>query len=311
MKTMGKEEYDFQIIANLMAGRGEAGKELERIKNFLENNGQSYRVTAIDTPTPISKIPEDGRIKIKKGVICIGGDGTVSETVGYILNNKIEAPIALIPTGTANIIAATLKLELKRDNFGFLLRNEIKEIDIGVAEYQDEKDYFLLGLGLGFEENFLRLTKEKFKSKLGAFSYIFAALSELLSLKKIPLMIENSQIQIKTNVCLLTVLNLQPVILAHFPLFKNKEIKGSDGVLDLYWVEYNGSIFGKSYFQVFLGTLFFHIFGRVNFGFVKKISGKEFSLESPALVGTQIDGELRSKLPVRISLHSQKCRFLC
>jgi len=310
MKVMAQEEYDFQIIANLMAGKGEAGKELERIKNFLENNGQSYRVTAIDTPTPISKIPEDGRIKIKKGVICIGGDGTVSETVGYVLNNKIKVPIALIPTGTANIIAATLGLELKKDSFDFLLKNKLIEVDIGVAEYQNEKDYFLLGLGLGFEENFLRLTKEKFKSKIGIFSYIFAAASELLSLKKIPLVIENPEIQIKTEVCLLTVLNLQPVILAHFPLFKNKEIKGDDGVLNIYFVEYNGSIFGKSFFQAFLGTLFFHILGKKNFGLVKEISGKEFSLESPALVPTQIDGELRGNLPVRINLNPQKCIFL-
>lgn len=304
MKVMAQEEYDFQIIANLMAGRGEAGKELERIKNFLENNGQSYRVTAIDTPTPISKIPEDGRIKIKKGVICIGGDGTVSETVGYVLNNKIKVPIALIPTGTANIIAATLGLELKKDSFDFLLKNKLIEVDIGVAEYQNEKDFFLLGLGLGFEENFLRLTKEKFKSKIGIFSYIFAAASELLSLKKIPLVIENPEIQIKTEVCLLTVLNLQPVILAHFPLFKNREIKGIDGVLNIYYVEYKG------YFQAFLGTLFFHIFGKKNLGLVKEISGKEFSLESPALVPTQIDGELRGNLPVRINLNPQKCIFL-
>jgi len=304
MKVMAQEEYDFQIIANLMAGKGEAGKELERIKNFLENNGQSYRVTAIDTPTPISKIPEDGRIKIKKGVICIGGDGTVSETVGYVLNNKIKVPIALIPTGTANIIAATLGLELKKDSFDFLLKNKLIEVDIGVAEYQNEKDFFLLGLGLGFEENFLRLTKEKFKSKIGIFSYIFAAASELLSLKKIPLVIENPEIQIKTEVCLLTVLNLQPVILAHFPLFKNREIKGIDGVLNIYYVEYKG------YFQAFLGTLFFHILGKKNLGLVKEISGKEFSLESPALVPTQIDGELRGNLPVRINLNPQKCIFL-
>ncbi len=293
---MIQEEYDFQIIANLMAGRGEARKELERLKIFLESNGQTYRVTAIETPTLISKIPEDGRTKIKKGVICIGGDGTVSETVGYILNNKIEVPLAILPTGTANIIVATLGLELKKNNFDFLLRSGTKEIDIGVAEYQNEKNYFILGLGLGFEENFLRLTKEKFKSKIGIFSYIFAATSELLSLKKIPLTIANQEIQIKTNVCLLTVLNLQPVILARFPLFKYKEIKGNDEILNIYYVEH------KSYFQAFLGTLFFHILGRINFGLVKEISGKEFSLESPALVGTQIDGELRGNLPVKISI---------
>lgn len=304
MKTMAKEEYDFQIIANLLSGKGEAKNELEKLENFLKNNGQSYRVTSIDAPTAISKIPEDGKTKIIKGVICIGGDGTVSETVGYVLNNKIEIPIAVIPTGTANIIAATLKLGLKNDGFDFLLRSNTKEIDVGVAEYPDEKDYFLLGMGLGFEENFLRLTKEKFKKRLGVFSYVFAALSELLSLKKIPLLIQNSEIQIKTQVCLLTVLNLQPVILARFPLFKNEEIKGDDGVLDIYFVEYN------NFLQAFLGTLLFHIFGRMNFGLVKKVSGKEFSLESPVPVPTQIDGELRGKLPVKISLAEKRVIFL-
>jgi len=301
---MAREQFDFQIIANLLSGKGEAKKELKKLEDFLKSNGQSYRVTLIDAPTPISKIPEDGRVGIKKGVVCIGGDGTVSETIGYVLNNKIEVPIVIIPTGTANIIAATLKLGLKNDNFDFLLKENVKEIDVGVAEYLDEKDYFFLGLGLGFEENFLRLTKEKFKKKLGVFSYIFAALSELLALKKIPLVIQNSAVQIKTQVCLLTVLNLQPVILAHFPLFKNEEIKGDDGILDIYFVEY------QNFFQAFLATLLFHIFGRMNFGLVKKVSGKEFSLESPALVPTQIDGELRGKLPVKISLLEKRAKFL-
>jgi len=43
---------------------------------------------------------------------------------------------------------------------------------------------------------------------------------------------------------------------------------------------------------------------------VKEISGKEFFLESPVSVKTQIDGELRGNLPVRISLNPQKCVFL-
>ncbi|MGB9637430.1 MAG: diacylglycerol/lipid kinase family protein, partial [Microgenomates group bacterium] len=192
---MTAEEYDFQIIANLLAGKGEAKDKLEKLKNYLESQQQKYRVMVIETPTPISKIPEDGRIKIKKGVVCIGGDGTLSETVGYVLNNKIDVPIALIPTGTANIAAATLGLELEKNDFKFLLEGKVKEIDIGVAEYQNEKDYFVLGLGLGFEENFLRLTKERLKAKMGIFSYIFAAISELLSLKRIPLMIGNPRLQ--------------------------------------------------------------------------------------------------------------------
>jgi len=297
-------EFDFQIIANLLAGKGEGKKKLELLKNFLKENRCTYEVTVIDTPTPISKIPKDDKFKIQKGVICIGGDGTVSETVGYVVNNGIKVPIAVIATGTANIIAGTLDLCPKEDSFDFLLADKTRKIDIGVAEFLNEKNYFLLGVGFGFEENFLRLTKEKLKSKVGILSYIFAALAELFSLKKIPITIENSSVQIKTSICLLTLLNLQPVVLKHFPLFKHQEIKGDDGIFNLYYVE------NKSYLKAFFGSLVFHIFGGMNFGLVKSVSGSEFSLDSPVYVGTQIDGELRSKLPVKISLLPRQIEFL-
>jgi diacylglycerol kinase family enzyme len=302
-------EYDFQIIANLMAGKGESKPLLEKLTRFLEENKQTFRVLTIDKPTPISKLPSDGKVKIKKGVICLGGDGTVSETVGYVLNHKLNVPIALIPTGTANIIATTLGLE-NRNSFDFLRQNRFKTVDVGVAEYENEKNYFLLGLGLGFEEKFLKLTKEKFKSqigifssKLGVFSYIFAALSELLSLKKIPLTIEADSQLIKTEVCLLTILNLQPLILRFFPLFPHREINCTDGVFNLYYVEYH------HYFQALLGTLVFHLLGGRHLGLVKSLCAKKFSLKSAGICGTQLDGELRACLPVKVFFRQEPVRF--
>lgn len=294
-------EFDFQIIANLLSGKGTAKVVLENLEKFLASYGFSFRTLAITTPTPISQIPSDGTIKIKKGVICLGGDGTVSETLGYVLNNNLDAPIALIPTGTANIIASTLGFMQNNRNFDFLLKNKERKIDIGVAAYQSEKRYFLLGMGLGFEEKFLKLAKEKLKSKFGIFSYIFAALAELLSLPRVPLEISPSG---KVDVCLLTVFNLKPIILRIFPIFKQKEIKGDDGVLNIYYVEY------KNYFYALLGTLLFHFLGAKNFGLVKKLTAKTLTLNSPALVGTQLDGELRANLPVKISIIPNGATFL-
>lgn len=298
------EEYDFQIIANLMAGKGSAGKILADLKNFLQEHNLTFNSLEISRPLPISQIPQDGKIKIRKGVICIGGDGTVSETVGYVLNNKISVPIALIPTGTANIIASTLKLATAKDNFDFLLESKIRAIDIGVAEFENEKDYFLLGLGLGFEEKFLKITKEKLKSKFGILSYIFSAAGELMKLSKIPLVVQKETgSPIMTHVCLLTVLNLQPSVLKILPLFKDDRIIGNDGSFNLYYVEY------KNYLHALFGTLFFHLLGRFNFGLVKTISAEEFFLDSSVRVGTQIDGELRSILPVKIYFNPQPCMF--
>lgn len=296
------EEFDFQIIANLLAGNGQSKERLLELEKFLRSHNQTYRVCIVDKPTPISKIPSDGDIEIKKGVICLGGDGTISETVGYVLNHGIEAPIAIIPTGTANIIASTLEIKNEKD-FDFLLDKKEITVDIGVADYAKEKDFFILGLGLGFEENFLKISKEKFKAKIGIFSYIFAALGELFSLKKIPIEINCDQKIIKTNICLLTALNLKPKILTIFPLFKDHSINGHDQQVNIFYVEY------RHFLQAFWDTLFFHLFGS-NFSFVKKLVGKEFIFKSPIIVGTQVDGELRGSLPVKLSFFEKPCRFL-
>lgn len=303
-KNKNKNNYDFQIIANLLAGRGITEKTLARLKDFLTEHQQSYRVLEVDKPTPISQLPTDGQVQIKKGVICLGGDGTVSETVGYVLNHQVKAPIAVIPTGTANIIATTLGLKKEKISFDFLLKNKKITVDVGVAEYENQKHYFLLGMGLGFEERFLKLTKEKFKKKMGIFSYIFAALSELLSLNKIPLTLEVDGKKHSFEVCLLTVLNLKPKILKFFPFFEHEEIKGNDRLHNLYLVEY------QNYWQALLGTLAFHLLGQKNFGLVRSFTAKNLVLESKEVCGTQVDGEIRPCLPVKIYFHPQPCFFL-
>ncbi|MGI5826116.1 MAG: diacylglycerol/lipid kinase family protein [Patescibacteria group bacterium] len=295
------QKIDFQIIANLISGSGDAKKTLDKLTAFLDRHNLTYDVLAITKPTPISQLPEDGRIQ--KGVICLGGDGTVSETVGFVLNQKVGKPIAIIPAGTANIISSTLGLDNCKNNFDFLLKNNFKKVDIGVAEYDGEKNYFILGMGLGFEENFLRLTKEKFKKRLGVFSYIFAAISELLSLKKIPIKITHGDEEKSLDICLLTVLNLQPSILKLFPLFKSNGIVCDDRMFNIFYVEY------RNYIQAFLGTLLFHLLGELHFGLVKSFCAKEFTLESPGICGTQLDGEIRSCLPVKVSFHSEPSYF--
>jgi diacylglycerol kinase (ATP) len=300
---MAREEYDFQIIANFLAGDGSARKLLARLTAFLKERQQTFRILKIEKPTPISQLPFNGA-KIRKGVICLGGDGTVSETVGYSLNRSLNVPIALLPTGTANIIAATLGLEPKKADFDFLLEGREKKVDIGVVDYEAERHFFILGLGLGFEEKFLKLTKEKLKKKMGIFSYIFAALSELLSLRKIPIEIESEGEKRKLEVCLLTALNMKPRILKLFPLFEHEEIKLDDGYFNLYYVEH------RHFFQAFLGTLVFHLLGQKHFGLVKSLRVKEFSLISPQACSTQVDGEIRPCLPARIYFHSTQARFL-
>lgn len=301
---MAIENYDFQIIANLMSGSGQTREVLEELKTFLDSHNKTYNLLIVEKPTVISLLPQNG-YSVKEAVVCIGGDGTVAESIGYILNKNLSLPLAVIPTGTANFIADSFGINKNIFDFSFLLRKRIKRVDVGRANYGNkEKFYFMLGMGLGFEEKFLKITKEKSKGRFGVVSYILAALSELLSLKKIPVAVKYDGREIKTDVCTLLVLNTPPKILKIFPLFKNLSVAENNGILNLQYVEY------KNYFYALIGTLFLHILGRVNFGLVKSIDAKEFVFESPALVGTQIDGELRGNLPLKVSVLPSSFDFL-
>lgn len=299
---MPKNEIDFQIIANLMSGKGETLKTLNNLICFLDNNNLTYDLLKIEKPSPISLLPA-GKSKIKKGVVCIGGDGTVSETIGYILNNKLNCPLSIIPTGTANFIATAFKVMGSTSDFRFLLEKRIKKVDVGSADYGERKNYFMLGLGLGFEENFLKLTKEKYKTRLGIFSYILSALSELMSLKKIPLLLNIDGKEKNINVCTLMVLNTPPRILNIFPLFQFNSIAENNGTLSLQYVEY------INYFHAFLGTLALHILGNINFGTVKSVDFKHLLISSNEVIGTQIDGELKGNLPTEIKVLPSSFEF--
>lgn len=293
---MTKKCVDFQIIANLMSGSGWTKEVLEDLKTFLDNHHKTYNLLVIEKPTIISLLPQNG-YSVKEAVICIGGDGTVAESIGYILNKNLSLPLAIIPTGTANFIADSFGIIKDDLDFSFLLKKRIKKVDVGVANYSNkEMFYFMLGVGLGFEEKFLKITKEKAKAWFGVISYIFAALSELLSLKKIPIVIESDGRQIEENICALMILNTPPKILKFFPLFKNPAISESNGILYMQYVLY------KNYLQAVLGVLSMHILGNFKFWGVKSLQGTKFLLKSSLPVGAQIDGELRGNLPLEISV---------
>lgn len=297
------ESFDYQIIANLLSGKGFTGKKLKELENFLLKNKLTYRVLAISKPTPISLLPPDGETKIKKGVICLGGDGTVSETIGYMAKRKISLPIFIIPTGTANFLANSIGIS-SRNGFKGLLKGRIKEFDLGLYHDSEKEDYFLMGVGLGFEHKFLEMAKQYQKKFLGKLSYYLPAIRELFRLRSVDyqLSVEGKPLNFRSP--MVTVLNLKPKITRLFPLFLEKDICPDDGWLDLIYVDH------KNYLIDFLAVLFFHLFGSLDFGLVRRIKVKNVKIDSPPGAGLQLDGEIKGKIPFEISIEKGKIKFL-
>jgi diacylglycerol kinase family enzyme len=87
-----------------------------------------------------------------KYVVVAGGDGTVRKAIIAMLDKKIKykRPIAILPLGTANNIASSLKIEENlRLNADAWRKEKFQKLDVGLARTKKDEEYFIESLGFG------------------------------------------------------------------------------------------------------------------------------------------------------------------
>lgn len=101
--------------------------------------------------------------------LCVvGGDGTVNEVIGGLIESQAEIPLAIIPSGTVNDFATYLNLPRSVDGFIAMIENPcLKSVDIGKIS-----DYYFANVVAGgaFSDVSLRVPKNK-KARFGSLAY--------------------------------------------------------------------------------------------------------------------------------------------
>jgi diacylglycerol kinase (ATP) len=117
-------------------------------------------------------------------VIAAGGDGTVRVAAEALLGSK--ASLALLPSGTGNLLARNLNLTLDDvDNaLTVAFSGQDRPIDIGMidietAEGRDRKAYVVMA-GLGIDAKMLANTDDDLKKRAGWLAYVDALRKALL-----------------------------------------------------------------------------------------------------------------------------------
>jgi diacylglycerol kinase (ATP) len=117
-------------------------------------------------------------------VIAAGGDGTVRAVAEIV--HESAAALALLPSGTGNLLARNLDLSL--DNLEHSIRTAFtgtdRKVDIGRIEIRHEDDRitkhaFLVMAGLGLDAKMLASTNEDLKAKIGWLAYVGAIVTAL------------------------------------------------------------------------------------------------------------------------------------
>ena len=207
------------LVVNKLSRLGYSGDMFELNKDF-EKNIENYNGSKADL------------------VVAVGGDGTVKVAAWTILQKNIKAPLAIIPFGSANVIAMVLGIPLVVNQALKQLDNiaNTTQIDVGLI---NNRHYFLVGFSLGYISQVVTNTDEAMKKKLGFFSYVLRFMFNKIKIKKIKFKIiaGGRSFWIKGNsVVVFNALN-------YFGLKTKKIIDFQDGILNLY-VLTNKTFFG-------------------------------------------------------------------
>jgi YegS/Rv2252/BmrU family lipid kinase len=109
-------------------------------------------------------------------VAAYGGDGTVMEVARGIMG--LNTPLAILPGGTANLMAVELGIPKDLSKAAKLAADEhsvIHSIDVG----RSGAGYFLLRVGMGFPARKVEYADRELKDRFGVMAYTLAALKAI------------------------------------------------------------------------------------------------------------------------------------
>ena len=153
------------LIINPNSGPKSTIRELDEAINILEEKDYIVEKLISNTSNEARKFTLKAVEEKVDIVIAAGGDGTINEICNTLANTNI--PLAIIPTGTANVLANELGIPTRKvlesnyiiKSINIILNGQNKVIDLGKVTFQDNKSkYFAMWCGVGIDA---KLTEAK------------------------------------------------------------------------------------------------------------------------------------------------------
>jgi diacylglycerol kinase (ATP) len=167
------------LIHNPNAGNGGSGRRtmLDEARRIFASSGIQTDLAETTKAGDATEIAQRAHTEGRDLVIACGGDGTLNEVVNGLAGqqNGHRVPLALLPGGTANILAKELNLPWDIPSAAEkLVRGEIKEIALGMATPLKEpakKKYFLSVAGAGPDGMIVYSIDLDLKARVGILAY--------------------------------------------------------------------------------------------------------------------------------------------
>jgi diacylglycerol kinase (ATP) len=170
------------LISNPKTGRylSRRTTSIQELSTYLQSLGVNVELIMTAGPGDATEIAAQAAENGVADVIVAGGDGTINEVVQGLAGTNVR--LAIIPRGTANVLARELDLPLDGAQAGAVIaRGHSRRIHLGVAidEANNTRRYFLLMAGIGLDASVVRRVHPSLKKHFGKVAFWFSGLSHL------------------------------------------------------------------------------------------------------------------------------------
>jgi len=188
LETMETQIHNALLIHNPSAGIGGIARRrlIEQARRILSANGIQAELAETSAPGHATEIAQQAVRDGRELLIACGGDGTLNEVVNGLATymNGHRVPLALLPGGTANIMAKELALPWDIPRAARkLIGGEIREIALGLAtpvEQPEKMRYFLSVAGAGPDGMIVYSVDLGLKARVGVLAYWWQGAREVL-----------------------------------------------------------------------------------------------------------------------------------
>jgi len=145
----------------------------------LTHNGHQVTVAPTTGPETAGGITREHIARGADLIVVAGGDGTINETAEGAVHTGV--PLAILPVGTANVLAMEMKLGKRMEQAASQLEEcRPHRISVGhVTCAPDVSRHFLMMAGIGLDAHIVRHVNPGLKARTGKFAYWVAGWSLL------------------------------------------------------------------------------------------------------------------------------------
>ncbi len=172
------------IIANPTSG-GYSAEFLAEVRQRLEDQGCKAEIRLTRHAGEIGEICADPSLRVRTLVVA-GGDGSINEALAGFQHHPDPPPLAVIPFGTANVLALDLSLPRSAPAIaGMIAKQKTKPLHFGLVNGRP----FALMVSAGFDAEVVHAVPLSLKRRLGKLAYVITALRIGIKRKGAPLKI--------------------------------------------------------------------------------------------------------------------------